>query len=168
MDDSRATPDSLPLSRRKLVLALLLVPTPLTAAPCRPKVLFVCPAGTVKSPIAREMLKQAAAARGVAVDVRSRGLTPEDHVSEALAARLRADGLNPAAEPALPLTREDVAVADVVVAFDAAAQSPLLPGARAWRTPSWNSDYTAAKADMAARVDALLTELGASCGKARR
>jgi hypothetical protein len=153
-----------PLSRRAVILAALAAPTALRAqpAPCDPPtVLFVCPAGTVKSATAREALRKRAAASGVAVQVVSRGIHPEDHVSPALAANLRADGLNPAAEPALPLQATDVAGADIVIAFDEAAQAPELKGARVWDIPSLNGDYAAAKAALAARTDALIGELRA-------
>lgn len=159
-----------PDPNRRLVLALplILAAAPATAA-CRPQVvLFVCPAGTVKSAIAREALKQRAAATGLAVDVRSRGIAPEDHVSPRLAQRLRADGIDPAAEPALAVTPADVAGADVVVAFDAAAEAPVLKGSRAWVTPSWNADYDAARADLGRRLDGLVAELAAGCAKAAR
>lgn len=149
-----------PISRRTAILTLVAAPAPLWAAPCRPvKVLFVCPAGTVKSPIAREMLRRSAAARSLPVGVRSRGLVPEDHVSPQLAGRLRADRIDAATEPALALTPDDLADADLVIAFDAAAEAPLLRKARGWRTPSWNADYDAAKADMEARLATLLEEL---------
>ena len=150
------------LSRRTVVLVALAAPAGLRAqpAPCAPPtVLFVCPAGTVKSAIARETLKRQAAASGVRVRVISRGVHPEDHVTPALAANLRADGLDPAAEPALPLQDADVAGADIVVAFDEAAQVPSLKRARVWDVPSWNSDYAGAKAALAARTEALVGEL---------
>ena len=153
-------------NRRLILLALpvLVSPTSLAAAPCRaPVVLFVCPAGTVKSAIARETLKRRAASAGLRLDVRSRGIAPEDHVSPTLAARLRADGIDPAAEAPRAVTAADVARADVVVAFDAAAQAPLLKNARAWSTPSWNADYDAAKADLDRRLADLVAELAGGC-----
>ncbi|MGR4864188.1 arsenate reductase/protein-tyrosine-phosphatase family protein [Caulobacter sp. LARHSG274] len=147
-------------SRRSTLLAFLLLPPGLAFASCPPsKVLFVCPAGTVKSAIAREALKQRAASVGAAILVRSRGLAVEDHVSAALAARLAADGLDPRAEIARTLEAPDVAWADIVVAFDEASQAPTLARARSWTTPSWNSDYDNAKADLDRRLDALLAEL---------
>ncbi len=148
------------LSRRSALLAGLLLPPVLAVAGCPPpKVLFVCPAGTVKSAIAREALKQRAASAGTAILVRSRGLAIEDHVSAALAARLAADGLDPRAETARTLEGPDVAWADIVVAFDEASRAPALSRARAWATPSWNNDYDNAKADLDRRLDALLAEL---------
>lgn len=150
--------------RSLLAFAALLLATPAVAAPrtgpCpAPKVLFVCPAGTVKSAIAREVLKRRAAARGLAVEVRSRGVRVEDHVSPALAARLKADGIDPAAEPARALAAADVGEADFVIAFDEAAAAPGLSRARVWDIPSWNSDYAGAKQALSRHVDALMAEL---------
>jgi len=149
----------LTISRRFLVLLVAAAPIRSWAV-CRPRrVLFVCPAGTVKSAIAREVLRSRTEAKGLSVEVTSRGLRPEDHVSSALATRLQADGIQPEREAALPLTAQDVQQADIVIAFDDAANAPTLQGARAWRTPSWNSDYDAAKADLALRMDGLVAEL---------
>jgi hypothetical protein len=132
------------------------------ALPCPPpRVLFVCPAGTVKSAIARETLRRRAAQRGVAVRVQSRGVHPEDHVSPALAAQLSADGIDPRSEPVQSLAAADISGNDVIIAFDEAAQAPGLGQARVWDVPSWNTSYAAAKSALAVQVDALLDELGA-------
>jgi protein-tyrosine-phosphatase len=149
--------------RRHLLIALLAAgPTLVHAAPCPPpRVLFVCPAGTVKSAIARETLKRRAAERGVAVQAGSRGVHPEDHVSPGLAANLKADGIDPRAEPVRTFTPADLAGATVVVTFDEAAQAPGLAQARPWDIPSWNSDYDHAKAALSVKVEALLDELAA-------
>jgi len=152
-----------PDRRLLLTLPLMLAAAPAAATCRRPIVLFVCPAGTVKSAIARETLKRRAAATGLALDVHSRGIAPEDHVSPDLAQRLRADGIDPAAEPVLAVTATDVARADVVVAFDGAAEAPVMKGARAWVTPSWNADYDTAKADLDRRLDGLVAELARGC-----
>lgn len=157
---STARSDRLPLNRRRVLAAGLLFLPGLAVADCpSPKVLFVCPAGTVKSAIAREALKRQASALNIPVEVRSRGLRIEDHLYPELAERLDADGLTPSAEPARPLAPADAAWADIVVAFDESASAPGLAHARAWRTPSWNADYDRAKADLDQRLDALLTEL---------
>lgn len=148
------------LSRRALLLAFAAAPANAVAAPCPPpRVLFICPAGTVKSPIARELLEREARRRGVPVDVRSRAIAVADHVSAGLAARLDADEIHPAAQPAEAFTLDDVAGADIVVAFDAAADDLRLRRPRVWRTPSWNADYDTAKADMLNRIAALADEL---------
>jgi protein-tyrosine-phosphatase len=124
-------------------------------------VLFVCPAGSVKSAIAREVLKRRAAREGVPVVVSSRGLHPEDHVSPALAASLRKDGIDPASEPLRALAPADIAQADILIAFDEASDTPLLQKAQAWKTPSWNADYAAAKADLDDRLTALMADIRA-------
>ena len=151
------------IDRRALLATALLLACPVAAASecVAPEVLFVCPAGTVKSAIARETLKRRAAERGLAVHVRSRGVHPEDHVSPALAANLKADGIDPAAEPALALAAADLAAPAVVIAFDEAAQAPGLERARVWTIPSWNSDYLGAKAALSTKIEALLDELSA-------
>jgi protein-tyrosine-phosphatase len=154
-------PVTVPLIHRRLLLGGLaaLAASAAHAACPPPRVLFVCPAGTVKSAIARERLRREAAEAGVAVEVFSRGLHPEDHVSQGLAEALKRDGVDPAAEPALPLSPGDLARADLVIAFDEAARAPGLESARAWVTPSWNTDYAAAKADLDGRLAGLLEEL---------
>ncbi|CAN5852612.1 hypothetical protein BH11PSE1_BH11PSE1_32050 [soil metagenome] len=152
------------VTRRTTVLALLLLARPAAAQtkPCpTPRVLFVCPAGSVKSAIARETLKHAASRRGLAVAVQSRGISPEDHVSPGLAARLLADGIDPAAETLRRLEPGDTAHADIVIAFDEAVQAPGLEQARAWDIPSWNSQYDGARAALTPKIEALLDELAA-------
>lgn len=150
------------LTRRIAALGLLSAASHAAAkpAPCEPpSVLFVCAAGTVNSPIARETLKRRAAQLGVTVRVASRGVKPEDHVTPALAANLKADGIDPRREPIQALTDGDIANANIVVAFEGAAQAPGLKDARRWSIPSFNSDYPAAKAALSDRIDGLLAEL---------
>ena len=157
-----AEPHRHSVSRRAIIAAMLagLLADRLAAAPCRPtRILFVCPVGTVKSAIARETLRKRVAGSNLALLVQSRGIAPANHVSPALAERLRADSIDPTADPLRALTAADVADADIVIAFDEAAQSPLLRTARAWRTPSWNDQYDAAKADLAKRLEGLIEEL---------
>ena len=167
MGRSMATPPILTLPSRRLVaLALLWAPAAASAAPCPlTTVLFVCPAGAVKSAIARETLKARVAQAGLAVRVQSRGLHLEDHVSPGLAENLRADGINPAAEPAQELQTSDVRQADIIIAFDEAAQAPAFANARTWDIPSWNSDYAGAKAALAKHMDGLVAELRSRQGR---
>lgn len=148
-------------TRRRVALGLLaLAVPPRAAASCpAPTVLFICPAGTVKSAIARETLAQRAARAGAPVRAMSRGVHPEDHVSPALAASLLADGIDPRREPVRAFAASDLATADIVIAFDEAADAPSLSAARVWRTPSWNSDYTGARRALAGQIDDLLEEL---------
>ena len=151
------------LSRRAIVIGVgVALVSGAAGAACRPvRVLFVCRAGSVKSAIARETLKRRAADEGVSVLVSSRGVHPEDHISPALAANLKRDGLDPASEPLRQLMQTDIGLADTIIAFDEASDEPELRSARAWKTPSWNTDYAAAKADLAERLTLLLSELRA-------
>ena len=152
------------IGRRALLSAVIAAAGSAKAAqPCAlPVVLFVCPAGTVKSAIARDSLRREAGKAGVAVSVISRGIHPEDHVSPGLRAKLVADGMNPGSEPALPINAGDIRRASITIVFDEAAAAPGLERARVWDIPSWNGDYSGAKTALATRVDDLVEELRAA------
>ena len=98
---------------------------PCVAAPA--KVLFICQAGTVKSPVARELFRRRATERGVSVEVQSRGIAPEEHMTDRLLAAARADGINPRREPARALTPKDLRAADVVIYFNRPDQASDFP-----------------------------------------
>ena len=127
-----------------------------------PTILFVCQSGTAKSPIARELLRRRAAERGIRVTAFSRGLALEDHVSPALAARLKADGINTAADTPRQLSPADWRSADLVIVFN-----PLPAGAKPARLRDWtdlpsvNDAYPAARAMLDQRIDRLLDEIAA-------
>lgn len=124
------------------------------------KILFVCQAGTAKSPIAREIFKQRAKERGIAVDVFSRGIIVEDHVSPELKQRLRADGIDSTAEPAMPLKPQDWAAADILVNFNPLPASIRHRDIRDWSdVPSVNDDYENALTVLNNRIEVLLTEI---------
>jgi protein-tyrosine-phosphatase len=154
------------LGRRGFVKASMLA-TALIASGCviqpqvaPPKILFVCQAGTAKSAIAREMFKKRAKERCIDVDVFSRGLMIEDHLSPELKQNLRADGINTNAELTLALKPADWAAADILVNFNPLPASVKHKDVRDWTdVPSVNDDYTNAKRIMTARIDALLDEL---------
>lgn len=154
------------LSRRGVVKASILAAA-LIASGCAihpqaapPKILFVCQAGTAKSAIAREMFKQRAKERGINVDVFSRGLEIEDHLSPALKQSLLADGINTNVEPPIALKPADWAAADILVNFNPLPASVQHKDIRNWTdVPSVNDDYANAKRVMAKRIDALLDEI---------
>lgn len=152
---------SLELPRRAVIGGVLAFAMSGTArAACaRPAVLFICPVGTVKSAIARETLKAQAAVAGRALDVRSRGIAVQNHVSPQLAAALESDRIDPAAEPPQKLATSDLWPGQIVIAFDEAAQDPRLAGARIWDVPSFNNSYAAAKAALSAHIAELVAEL---------
>jgi protein-tyrosine-phosphatase len=130
------------------------------------RVLFVCPLGVVKSAIAREELRRITKARGLSVQVQSRGVEPpkdhpENDISPALATHLREENIDPFADPLRRLSPGDVRQADITIAFDEAAAAPGLEQARAWKSPSWNNQYLDAKAALSQNMQALADELAA-------
>jgi predicted protein tyrosine phosphatase len=152
---------SLSISRR-LALALAALLFGKAAAPRAPvNVLFVCQAGTVKSPVAREHFRRLAKAGGTNAQAQSRGITPEDHMTPKLAAALKADGINVDADPVLPLTVADLKAADVIVVFNALPAQLGTWKVRNWSDlPSMNENYAVARAILLPRLEALSSEIG--------
>ena len=110
------------------------------------------------------MMKQRAAERGIAIDVRSRGITPREHVSPALATALRAEGVDTHAQPLTALAPEDVKAATVVVEFEPPSAAGRSSNAVNWSVlPSFNTDYARARPLLVARIDRLLSELPRRC-----
>lgn len=125
-----------------------------------PTILFVCEAGTVKSPIAREHMRRLASARGVALDARARGIAPENHMTPQLAAALKADGIDLSHEPALALTAADLKAADIIVVFNPLPARFGTWAVRDWTdVPSMNENYLFARAVLIPRLEALLEDL---------
>lgn len=136
------------------------------AAKAPPVVLFVCRFGTVKSAIAREFFRRRAMQRGIAVSAFSRGLTPAEHMSPALARALSAEGINTRADPVTPLAPADIARADLVVYFDPLPATLSVAHARDWTDlASFNEAYPQARQDLMRRIDGLLDELSRPAGR---
>lgn len=128
------------------------------------RVLFVCPLGVVQSVIAREELRRIAKARGLSVQVQSRGIdppktNPEGDISPGLAAHLRERNIDAFADPLRRFSKADPAHADITIAFNEAALAPGLEHARAWKSPSWNNQYPEANAALSKNIEALADEL---------
>jgi len=152
------------LDRRSLLVAAMavaLTPTVANAATLRtPHILFVCQFGTVKSPIARELLKRRAAERDIALSVSARGITPERHITPQLLKRLSSDGIDPAAEPLRRLRKKDAASADLMIAFDKLPAGYQPRRFEDWSDlPSMVNDYDHARAVLDERIDKLLDRL---------
>jgi hypothetical protein len=148
------------LLREAVVLALGPQLAGASAASAAPRILLVCQFGTVKSSIARELLKRRAAERHVPVQVTSRGITPQQHITTELLARLGKDGIDPAAQPLTKLGPTDVANADLVIAFDKLPAGYHPPALEDWSDlPSMENDYDRARAVLDARIDRLLDRL---------
>lgn len=153
------------IDRRTLLSALLAatIASPALAAsrPTKPtKILLVCRFGSVKSPIARELLRRRAAELGVAVEAKSRGITPELHLPEDTRKTLAAEGIDPTAEPLQRLEAADIEQADLVIYFDKLPKGFAPKELRDWSDlPSIVNDYRAARASLDQRIDRLLREL---------
>jgi protein-tyrosine-phosphatase len=152
------------LNRRSMLfaaIAVALVPGTAYSAPhIPPRILFVCQFGTVKSPIARELLKRRAAERGLAVKVAARGITPQHHMTPDLLARLERDGINPSAEPLRKLRANDIAAADLVIAFDRLPANFRPRRFEDWSDlPSIVNDYDHARPILDARIERILQSL---------
>lgn len=157
-----------PIARR-LLLTVLITAGLGMAMGCQPakmkaipKVLFVCQFGTAKSAIAREIFRKRARERGLQVAAFSRGITPGEHVSPQLRARLAADGIRSDREPLRKLDFADARGADFVVAFNPLPANLSVPRVRDWSgLPSMNDEYRKSRADLDRRIDALLDEIAA-------
>jgi protein-tyrosine-phosphatase len=155
------------IDRRSLLsaLAAAAIAAPATGATRRShptKILFVCQYGSVKSPIARELLKRRAAQRGINVVVKARGITPERHLPEETRQSLASEGIDPTAEPLQQLAAADIEHADLVIFFDKLPPRYSPKHSRDWTDlPSIVNDYRAARESLDQRIDRLLDELSA-------
>ena len=128
-----------------------------------PRILLVCQFGTVKSPIARELLRRRAAERHIPLHVTARGITPQRHITPGLLTRLKRDGINPTAEPLVKLSPRDIANADLVIAFDKLPAEYRPHRFEDWTDlPSMVNDYTHARLVLDRRIDDLLDRLAAA------
>lgn len=127
-----------------------------------PSVLFVCLHGSAKSVIAAEHFRRLAAARGVAVEVRSAGLEPDAAVPPRVAQGLLADGIDVRDFRPQPPAAAAVAQATTVVTF-ACDLGPLTASARRierWDdVPAVSEDFKRARDIIVARVTTLLDEV---------
>ncbi|MFM5894652.1 MAG: hypothetical protein ACKOQM_09510 [Novosphingobium sp.] len=151
------------LTRRSALLALAAAtafPAPAFAMRL-PRVLFVCQAGTVKSAVARELMRKRARERGIGVMVWSRGIAPEDHMTAPIRQRLIAEfGIDPANERATALRQSDLDRADTVVLFDQLPPSLHRSKVLNWTDqPSLLGQFDASMAWLEAHIAGLLDNL---------
>ena len=130
----------------------------------QPRVLFICRYATVKSATARELLRKRARERGVGVKVRSRGITPVDHLPPAVRQRLIDQfGIDPAAERPQALQQADLDRADIVILFDTLPASLRKSGTLDWTDqPSLLEQFEPSMAYLEAHIEALLDRIAGS------
>lgn len=124
------------------------------------KILFVCQYGSVKSPIARELLRRGAAERHLPVSASSRGITPRQHLSPEVAELLASEKLDVTSEPLRQLSQADLDQADMVILFDELPKSLAASNVQDWSDlPSVLNSYQVARPELGRRIDALLRQI---------
>jgi arsenate reductase (thioredoxin) len=93
----------------------------------KPSVLFVCVHNAGRSQMAAGFLSYLA---GDAVEVRSAGTAPADHVNPVVAEAMREVGVDLSAESPKVLTADAVEASDVVVTMGCGDECPFFPGKR--------------------------------------
>lgn len=128
-----------------------------------PEVLFVCVQNAGRSQMAAALTRRLSGGRVV---VRSAGSAPAHEIHSVVDEAIREIGLDPAEEFPKPLADEFVRAADVIVTMGCGDACPVFPGRRYedWKVadPAGRpiDDVRAIRADIRARVEALLRPLG--------
>lgn len=127
----------------------------------RPRVLFVCLHGAAKSVVAAAHFRRLAAARGLPIDAVATGVEPDAVLAPTAVDGLAGEGL--AASPARPrpVTLYDLGRATRVVSFGCEVSLDRGRSADQWDVPAVGDGYRAARDQIAARVERLVSELAA-------
>ena len=99
----------------------------MTASTIRPSVLFVCVHNAGRSQMAAGWLRHLA---GEAVEVRSAGSLPGDHVNPAAVAAMAEVGIDISDQRPKVLTTDAVEASDVVITMGCGDACPIFPGKR--------------------------------------
>jgi protein-tyrosine-phosphatase len=127
----------------------------------RQRILFVCLHGAAKSVLAAADCERLAATRGLGITTDFAGTEPDADIAPAVAAALRADGVDLGGKRPRLLTSRDVAAADRVIAFGCELGGAATPGARVdqWTdVPAVSDGLPAARAAIRSRLERLLDE----------
>lgn len=128
----------------------------------KPKVVFVCEHGAVKSVIAREHFLRLARARGHDIDAVARGTDPDPEIPASVLDGLGEDGFDVAQAPPRRFGKDDLDATLLVVSFDADV-SPIVGDSM--RHEEWNglppakTDYANGKIPILALVEKLVDRL---------
>jgi arsenate reductase len=123
------------------------------------RILFVCLHGAAKSVLAAIDCERLAAARGLEVTADFAGTEPDADIAPAVAAALRAEGLDLRDKKPRLVTRGDVAAADQVVAFGCDLGVASVPGTRIeqWAdVPAVSDGLPAARTAIQVRLEQLM------------
>ena len=130
-----------------------------------PEVLFMCTHNAGRSQMAAALLAREG---GDAVRVTSAGSEPASQVNPAVAAAMAEIGVDISREVPKPLAAGQAEAADIVISMGCGDACPVFPGQRylTWELPDPAGlsveQVRPIRDDIAARVDALLKELGIS------
>jgi len=127
----------------------------------RPKVIFVCLHGSVKSQVAAAHFNRLASERGLSYVALSRGMDVDHSIPASIRKGLASDGLVPPSETPESLTADEAADAVKVFAFDA-VPSELQGGSEVtyWSdVPPATKDYEAARSAIVRHIEEILGTL---------
>lgn len=128
----------------------------------KPSVLFVCVHNAGRSQMAAGYLRHIA---GDAIEVRSAGSMPAEHINPTAVAAMLEEGIDITAEQPKVLTSEAVQASDVVITMGCGDICPFYPGKR---YEDWKLDDPAGQGiesvrpirdDIKSRIEALVTDL---------
>ena len=134
----------------------------MTSAAGKPSVLFVCVHNAGRSQIAAAYLAHLS---GGAVEVRSAGSAPAEHVNPSAVAAMAEDGIDITSASPTVLTTEAVRESEVVITMGCGDACPIFPGKR---YEDWELDDPAGQGieavrgirdEIKSRIQSLLAEL---------
>ena len=146
----------------KIILAAALILAAFAQQPTPAKVVFVCEHGAAKSIIAAAEFERLAKQQGLAVQVVSRGTTPDAEIGAAVKQGLKKDGIDLGAAKPVKISAKDLEGATRVVTFGPDLTPWLPKGAKAldWSaTPSPGQDFGVAKDYIMRQLEALAADM---------
>jgi protein-tyrosine-phosphatase len=129
--------------------------------PPQPRVLFVCLHGAAKSVVAAAHFRRSASARGLSVAAVAAGTEPDAELAPGAVKGLAAEGLTAAPARPRPVTLYDVSSATRVVSFGCELELGSDRRAEQWEVPAVSDGYAAARDQIVAKVERLVSELAA-------
>jgi len=127
----------------------------------RRRILFVCLHGAAKSALAAADCERLAAARGLDIAADFAGIEPDADVAPAVAAALRAEGMDLGGKKPRLVRSGDVVAAEQVVTFGCDLGGATVPGARIEQwvdVPAVSDGLPAARSAIRAHLEQMIDE----------
>ena len=131
------------------------------SVPPQPRVLFVCLHGAAKSVVAAAHFRRVASARGLAIGAVAAGTEPDAELAASAVKGLGAEGLTAAPTRPRPVTLYDLSSATRVVSFGCPLELGSGGRVEQWEVPAVSDGYAAARDQIVAKVERLVSELAA-------